>query len=390
MNRPFILSLSLIFLLFSYTNVVVRAQEVITSAEWGTIEVKPFVLTVSLRDPRYRSIPPRNAWYFPEWDIHKTQQFINSIPGSPELKKSLINKIQKSSDPAGSLLMPSDEDILGLPADARALIYNYLAGFFENYEQKTAQRYPGASMEEWIGNVKLKPETLVLLDKLSYRNGTALFLSDQYLLLSLIEDKNEKFAVYKALRREATMRLSLRVDESMDLDRIAAYWGYGGHEDDVLPVLESLLESGNDIDMVYLLPPLARDLIYRFPSLDNKLSIMQDCHWTSLNFFGQLNDSPASAENLEETFTRNFVSIRKEDLRFGDVVLYLYGNDNKMFPIHSSVYICADIVYTKNGIDSFSPWMYMREDDVESFYSFGRKLTKKYLRRMPLTPLSAN
>jgi len=68
--------------------------------------------------------------------------------------------------------------------------------------------------------------------------------------------------------------------------------------------------------------------------------------------------------------------------RYGDVVLFAKP-DGEI--IHSSLYLADDIVFTKNGASSVTPWMLATLNDLVMHYSFmvpeGRQLTVTYHRR---------
>ena len=134
-------------------------------------------------------------------------------------------------------------------------------------------------------------------------------------------------------------------------------------------MLESIAEQGGGgrIDLVHLLPPLPRKLIYTYPTPDLELSgRTPNCHWTSLNFFNY------SAQDLylDLKLAANRVlagySKPKDGPSFGDLLLFLDANGNAH---HSCVFVADNLVFTKNGENSAVPWILSRLEDVKQVYS---------------------
>jgi hypothetical protein len=74
---------------------------------------------------------------------------------------------------------------------------------------------------------------------------------------------------------------------------LVRYWGRGGRERQVRPLLESLAQfrRGQSIDIVHLLPAFARRLLYTYPRpAHDGHDVLRDCHWSSLNFFADQPD----------------------------------------------------------------------------------------------------
>jgi hypothetical protein len=54
--------------------------------------------------------------------------------------------------------------------------------------------------------------------------------------------------------------------------------------------------------------------------------------------------------------------------KFGDILFFLDAERGDAF--HSCVYIADDIVFTKNGRNVLSPWIFARLEDVKRVYLF--------------------
>ncbi|MBC8003769.1 MAG: hypothetical protein H7X97_14385, partial [Opitutaceae bacterium] len=67
----------------------------------------------------------------------------------------------------------------------------------------------------------------------------------------------------------------------------------------------------------------------------------------------------------------------------GDVLLL---QDHQGQIVHAFVHIAANIVFTKNGANIFSPWVLMRIEDVIGYYSKERTLKVLAFRKKGPTP----
>jgi hypothetical protein len=173
----------------------------------------------------------------------------------------------------------------------------------------------------------------------------------------------------KATTRTRAVLATLKVNSSDDLEALARYWTAGFRRKDILPMLESISEQdgGGRIDLAHLLPPLPRKLIYTYPTPDLEVTGRSpNCHWTSLNFFNYSPqdlylDLKLAASRVLGDYTKP-----KDELRFGDVLLFLDSAGNAH---HSCVFVADDLVFTKNGENSAVPWILTRLDDVKQVYA---------------------
>jgi hypothetical protein len=120
------------------------------------------------------------------------------------------------------------------------------------------------------------------------------------------------------------------------------------------------------LSVSYLLPTFARVRLYTYPYTWNDPSASrQDCFFTSMNFF---NTSP-DTNFFDRAYTARVIESEYERVEqaptFGDVVA-LCSASGEMF--HSCVYIAADFVFTKNGVDLEQPWVLMKMADMLMLY----------------------
>ena len=164
------------------------------------------------------------------------------------------------------------------------------------------------------------------------------------------------------------MLVRLKVDPNSDMKSIISYWTAGGRSLDVLPMLEAAGSRGveTEIDITHLLPAIPRRRLYTYPTMDLAVrGRMPDCHWTSLNFF----ELSPKDYFLDLRLAANHVMQGFEKISppygLGDVLLFMNPEGNA---VHSCVYVADNIVFTKNGENTLSPWLLKRLSDVEEIY----------------------
>jgi hypothetical protein len=356
------------------------------AAEWGTVEGEPILLVPPIDNVlELQKLKARNPWFFPGWTQAEVSIFLEAAVLPEPLRTALLDRIQEYPSINGCVLMPSDEEVMMLPSDARAWIYNHLSRYNLNGDQAGAGRFPCRSMAEWMEGIPVSDRTLELLESLAYRNGTLLFFADLPLLLSLIDDPKERKVVYTALKRVETLQLTMQLSEKADLVRLAQYWGAGGYESDVRLALEQAHKKGVVLDLAELLPPVPNSRLYQFPVEADRKSGSENCHWTAVNFFSPVGrERPCDADSVQNFIMNHCVRIGEDELRFGDIIVYLRDEDDRFEVVHSAVFIAGDVVFTKNGVAWFSPWMYMRMKHMDDYYRYGVPLRKIYIRRHTL------
>jgi hypothetical protein len=164
----------------------------------------------------------------------------------------------------------------------------------------------------------------------------------------------------------------LRVSSSSDCAALAEYWTADDRRKDVVSLLRSLLELGDagTLDLIHLLPPLARKLVNSYPPLElGRHGRMPDCHWSSLNFFNYepqdcYLDSRLAASHLLE----NYECVERP-YRYGDKLFFIDGPNGGSY--HSCVYIADDLVFAKNGDNAANPWILTRLEDQKQVYLSG-------------------
>ncbi|WP_038158989.1 hypothetical protein [Verrucomicrobium sp. BvORR106] len=265
-------------------------------------------------------------------------------------------------------VFPPLPDLEAMTPTQREVIYGELAKSDLNEYHKNPVLITANNVTEWLQGTKLSPELLEVIPKFTYRRGNILAFSDLSAVLNYAKTDKEAQDFFKTVTRTRTMILRLSVDENTDIQQLAAYWTGRNRYKDIEPILQSAKETESValIDIIHLLPSMARRYLYTYPPMELAImGRMPDCHWTSLNFFNHYArqyflDTRLAADHVLNSYDRV-----PAPYEFGDVLMFL---DVHGQAIHSCVYIADDIVFTKNGENLVSPWLLMKLDDVKSIY----------------------
>jgi hypothetical protein len=340
------------------------------AGRWGDLKLVPIVISppeeLVFTDWGFM---PRPTWAFPGANADKAAQMLQSAGVSAADAARLQAEARSEPRIAGVVLMPDPAWVRALSPETRARIYHMLAKSSLNVDQTQAFRYLGANPEAWFGNL-ISPHTRQLIEPLIYRDGDYMLFSDIELVRPEIGSKDEMQRLGKVLCRQPTVIANLSIDRTADLDELVEYWGRGGRRTDIRPLLESIAGNGTSqfIDVIHLLPPFARNHLYRYPKLsaeDLDRPAVVNCLWTSLNFFlanpdNRFLDASAAIKALKENYY-----IVESDYELGDIVAFL-DNEGNIF--HAAVYIAGDLVFSKNGVSAMAPWTLMTIDDVKGYY----------------------
>jgi hypothetical protein len=289
------------------------------------------------------------------------------------LSEEDVEHLRASAQPdssGGVVLSPDAALVRGLAPNVRARLYAELAKNPLNFDQLSAFRFHGTSVEDWLGP-DVAPEARKLVEPLVYRDGDFLFLADLESVRAQIGSGPALQHLIKRLLAQATVQVTLDVDDPAQVDSLAEYWGRGGRKVDILPVLESAADNSfnHSVDITYLLPDLARRLLYRYQKIslaELEKSQLDNCFWTALNFFNddpddRLMDPKFALERLQQDYY-----LVHDELQLGDIVAL---SDQKLNIFHVAVYLAEDLVFTKNGYFSLAPWTIVPMDRLKGHFA---------------------
>ena len=355
-------------------------------APWGRLTYTPITISPPLEFvPQAAALTSAEVeWHFPNMISARLRALLSEIGLSEPVREKLFSLADVNPGIEGLTIHPTREIVLGLSPEDRSALYAVLGEFSYNTDQRSSFQFRGDSFDEWIGGSPLSAETRKLAEPLVYRYGSFLFFADLRTIEESLPSPQERVLLIKALSRESTFMVRLEFIEEAHQEGLVHYWGRGGRAQDVRPILESLRRTGRGqrIDVTYLLPPFARRRIYTYDAFSKEKSRLgHNCHWTALNFFSdQPDDRYCDIQEVGRALKEDYYRIYG-NLRLGDVVAFV-NSQGKL--IHSAVFIAADVLFTKNGPSSARPWMFVKLEEMKSFYPTRHGLQVGYFRRKDL------
>jgi hypothetical protein len=231
--------------------------------------------------------------------------------------------------------------------------------------------YPRKSFATLFEDSNVDPAVAALVERLLYPRGDARCFSDYEMVMRRVPAEDDRLELIKTLSRQIAVLARLRIRRDTDIDKLLGYWGRGIQVKDVRPLLESLkrLPDGGVANILYLLPPFARQRLYTFPVPSDQKASVESCHWSTMNFFNATPDDRfASSEYISRHLAANYYQVARPTV-YGDIIFLL---DDRSEAIHSAVYIADDLVFTKNGNNYAQPWMLMHLKDLVAVYTLDK------------------
>jgi hypothetical protein len=341
-------------------------------APWGELEAREFPLADAEETaPEYAPLmaPPR--WFFESTTAEQLARYFRALDVRHRDQHLLLDPRYLKVTSRGCEITPPESTVYALDSINRARIYAALARSESNQAQRAAILLPAGNLEGRLAAMGLTRRQIDHLEHLTYTNGGMICLADLGIARKVLGA--EAFdRMIEILYSIPAYRLRLVVPEHADVDRLAAYWGRGGREAEIRPLLKSLarVPGGADISIAHFLPDFARLRLYRYPEeRDGPTAAKQDCIFTAMNFFNGVADTNfLDGHHVEHALETDYMPVTEAPL-FGDIVI-LQDKASKI--IHMCVYIAADFVFTKNGMSPTRPWALMRLDDMLAVY-FGQQ-----------------
>lgn len=347
----------------------------VAKGPWGSLQYYAIILSYPKNLLAELRLPAdKTHWHFPEDDSLALESLLNGIGfpktvGDRPWGKAL--QAWGNVEEGGISVFPEPDLLEALTPETRTKLAEILRRSPVNEKYLDPIVIVSGDTFSWYKDCGLNDETIKLIDKLTYHRGDSLVWSDLGYVSSRLETLEERRALVRAATRVRSLVLRIRVGGDSDLSAISDYWSAGYKRKAVAPIFECI--AGNphveNLDVVHLLPPVPRRLLYTFPLLEDSREFgTLDCHWTAFNFFRSqslLNNIRGRA--MTEQFYERYERIAfDEPLRYGDVIIFMDLKTNDA--THSVVYIAGDIVFTKNGESISSPWIFSRYGDVLAGY----------------------
>lgn len=338
------------------------------SGPWGELEVRTVYLEAP--DSLLAAIAKPNSvtrWVFEQTTEAAVRDLLLrcGVPAATVTK--LLDPSRRIVSGNVLSLYPTIEDLVALPAAARAALYLELAKSPANEYQRDPVYILGGDLEDWLMDDGLSESQKELFRKLVWKRGDVLVFSDIQALLTLAKNSDEVRSTFRAVTRVRSLIVELHLPLKTDRREFLEYWSAGQTDAPRLTFLNAITQrrAPQSVDITHFLPSLMRQRAYTFPELELGLKgRFPDCHWTSLNFFNitpkdfYLDTRLAAAQLVE-----NYATV-EAPYHYGDVLCFLDEGEG----LHTCVYIADDIVLTKNGDSILAPWALMQIKDVESVY----------------------
>lgn len=352
---------------------------------WGRVETVPILLSPPREFAAYFQKELEHLdWHFPEMTQAQVGNLLAQLGFDAQVTSELMANARWNVATNSCEIFVRPEGVADMPREPKERLYDWLSLHDINVSHANAFRYCGELLDDWFRDTELNDATVDLLRSFSYRRGPYWVFADLPLLAQRVKGE-ELTQALKVLSRESTFLLKLHVDSSDSISDLSDYWGFGKRNKDIRPLLESLrfIPGGQIIDIVHLLPPFARRLLYTYPRpRQDGLDHRRDCHWTSMNFFRETPDDQfTSLEFVSQVIQNRMTPVHRENLRPGDVAIF-FASDQQA--IHSAVYVADGVLFTKNGPSLTRPWMFMHLEPLRHFYTQGRPQTVQFYRWIDL------
>ena len=311
------------------------------------------------------------AWHLPNASPDMAAAFL-AWSGMPQSDASrILGTARPDPSTKGITLFPDQATIRGFSPEVRARLYLKLAKSRMNRAQAESYRFLGSAPSEWFDGSPVSAATRTLVEPLVYRDGPFLHFADLETVRPAITDANEWRLLRKALMRSSTVLARLSVESASEVATLAQYWGAGGRRLDIRPLLESVAGAGADaaIDVIHLLPLLARNNLYRYPkvtAVDLDKPLLANCLWTALNFFAQEPDDTYLDVPTSLNALKNDYYVVEDGFELGDVIAFI---DDTGTLFHAAVYVADGLAFTKNGTSPMTPWTLMSVEHIRAFYN---------------------
>jgi len=355
-----------------------------TTGPWGKLEYYQIRLEPPTSQMRGALLKEHTTWNFGSLTETGVLAALDTIGFSGEIMTLLESGGTWERGKNGLLLSVPDGVIEGLTPENRAALADWFKLHNTPFHNQIVLNIEGGDFSAFDGG-KVSAETLAAVKSLSFlRNGVLSVMDLPYLMKKIGNNPEEKEHFVRAIFSTRSLIVRLVIDETTDTQSVIDYWSQAGRISRVESMVRGVeMTMGVDkIDIVHLLPPLARRYLYAFSNLsDTGVNNTPDCFWASIHFFKR-NPSPRvlDALSFEHYLERDFTEIDGE-LRFGDLVCLLRPADNSF--LHSYVHIADDIVFTKNGASSVHPFILTLKSDMMSRYLQEGEFTTKVYRRNP-------
>lgn len=301
---------------------------------------------------------------------------------SPEMTARLTSQemMTQNGETGFFEIHPAEGDLLALTPEQRSKLYPRLAPKVPENPYFVPFALPSGGIRDVTVLPAGVPEgTIDLIEQLSYRKAGVMRFSDIVYLFQKTSSEEERRRILKTIGRETSLAVRLVLSDESDLATLERFWGAGGRNREILPILLSVVTTAgvDRLDIAHLLPPTPRKLLNTYPSPEGYglPGESPDCFWTAASFFAE--EPPERYLDFVSHVIKERYEIVTPPYQLGDLILI--SDPSTEEPIHACNFIAEDLVFTKNGRSSGRPWVlsnlktvlerYLKVEEVNlSFY----------------------
>jgi hypothetical protein len=316
----------------------------------------------------YQRFTGAPKWFFAGATEKQLLRYFLTLNIRSHDRQMLLNRRNWHVYTGGIEISPPEPVVYGLDAAVRARIYAALSKSTVNALQHRPIVLPQANLERQLAVLGLTPMQILHFKQLLYFSAGRLCLADLGIAQKLLDPRVFQNLI-EFLFATPSYRLRLAISDSSDIDALTAYWGRGGREELIKPLLKSLsrVPGGADISISALLPEFPRVRLYHYPDSlhDGPQAAALDCSYSAMNFFNSTPDASfLNPSQVQITLEHDYEPVTGTP-SLGDLIL-VTGEVGEI--IHMCNYIADDFVFTKNGMGPTEPWTLMRVSDVSRIY----------------------
>src|SRR5438874_3108374 len=178
-------------------------------------------------------------WIFQHFSESDLQRFLEGCALDAEEQRLVLDRRNWQISSNGCVIRPSEQLVWKLNAAGRQQIYNLLARDAGNYSQRFPFRFPLDGFETKFKESGLASVRLEKLKTLTYTNGGTLCFADMAAARGYL-DSGEFNRFAETLCSVPAYLLRLHLDPECNLDEVIRYWGRGGREKLIAPLLSSM------------------------------------------------------------------------------------------------------------------------------------------------------
>jgi hypothetical protein len=343
-----------------------------TPGPWGVLEPIQIPLAnpdgvIPDQDERFQD--PK--WFFEKYSQADLTRFFLSCDLRPVEQRILMDVASWEISDEGISVFPPEAVVWALSPRVRQQIYSVLEKSTSNYAQCFPFRFAVGGLDSKLQGSGLDAAEIERVKRLAYTNANYVCLTDLELIRRVLKPADFK-NVLEMLYVIPTYFLRVRVPPNADVEALVKYWGKGGREKRIAPLLNSVARApGAAVNVSYLLPTFARLRLYTYPdSWSDPTVKKQDCFFTAMNFFNETpNTNFFDLQYSRKILSSDYAPVEDQPV-FGDI-LTLFNEAGEA--IHTCVYVADDFVFTKNGINPAQPWVIMRIPDMLLIYYTSEK-----------------